>query len=202
MTEIATKTLIVPGPVPGSGTRIIKGQPVPPDLVDAYNEAGGNIEDQQDSVEPRIHGFSDDVVIAGKTRLVFDKAMGIHRRVIKGQPVPPDLVDAYNSGKGGAAAKEIKPPADPPASGNENPAAAESTSTSSTASESDMPADKTAVEDGAPAGIKKYDELNAKNAVKAVTADNATEIKAYEAAHKNRVTVIGACDAALLPPSE
>lgn len=37
--------------------------------------------------------------IASETKIVHDKNMGIDRKVIAGQPIPPDLVDAYNGKK-------------------------------------------------------------------------------------------------------
>jgi hypothetical protein len=37
-----------------------------------------------------------DPVIATEDRTVHDEALGIDRKVFAGQPVPPDLVDAYN----------------------------------------------------------------------------------------------------------
>jgi hypothetical protein len=38
-----------------------------------------------------------DLPIAEKTMIVHDDALGIDRRLIEGQRVPPDLVDAYNA---------------------------------------------------------------------------------------------------------
>jgi hypothetical protein len=45
-------------------------------------------------------------VIASETVIVPDDALGIERMVIAGQPVPPDLVDAYQKKVGGSKADE------------------------------------------------------------------------------------------------
>jgi hypothetical protein len=39
-----------------------------------------------------------DQVIATEDKIVHDDALNIDRKVFAGQPVPPDLVDAYNGG--------------------------------------------------------------------------------------------------------
>jgi pyruvate/2-oxoglutarate dehydrogenase complex dihydrolipoamide acyltransferase (E2) component len=51
------------------------------------------------SKEPRMT----DVVIASETKIVHDPLLDIDRQVVAGQPVPPDLVDAYNA-EGGTVA--------------------------------------------------------------------------------------------------
>lgn len=45
-------------------------------------------------------------LIATETVVVDDENLGIKRKVILGQPVPPDLVDAYRAKVGDAAAEE------------------------------------------------------------------------------------------------
>jgi hypothetical protein len=42
-------------------------------------------------------------VIATETKIVHDPVLDIDRQVIAGQPVPPDLVDAYKAAGGDAA---------------------------------------------------------------------------------------------------
>jgi hypothetical protein len=51
-------------------------------------------------------------LIATETVVVHDENLGIDRRVIAGQPVPPDLVAAYQAKTGGAATSQ---PGDPSA---------------------------------------------------------------------------------------
>lgn len=49
-------------------------------------------------------------VIAAKTLVVHDEAIGIDRQLIAGQPVPPDLVDAYHAEIGEAAEDSAQGP--------------------------------------------------------------------------------------------
>jgi hypothetical protein len=52
-------------------------------------------------LNPRGDGtMADQQVIASDTKIVHDPALDIDRQVIAGQPVPPDLVDAYNDAGG------------------------------------------------------------------------------------------------------
>lgn len=95
MAKIATKDKIVRDPVMGIDRRVLAGQEVPPDLLVAYEEAGGEISSSRPSSPGRV--------IAAETVTLRDEALGIDRRVIAGLPVPPDLIDAYHDQVGEAA---------------------------------------------------------------------------------------------------
>lgn len=43
-------------------------------------------------------------VIASESCIVHDDALGIDRQIVAGQPVPPDLVDAYQAKTGDTSA--------------------------------------------------------------------------------------------------
>lgn len=104
MTRIATETKVIRDEAMGIDRKVIAGQPVPPDLVAAYEEAGGALTEAPAVTSNRLR--DDDApapVIASETLVVEDKAMGIHRKVVAGQPVPPDLVEAYQAAGGEAA---------------------------------------------------------------------------------------------------
>lgn len=45
----------------------------------------------------------DELPIAEKDDVIHDENLGIDRKIFAGQPVPPDLVDAYNAGKSGGS---------------------------------------------------------------------------------------------------
>lgn len=86
--KIATEDRVVHDPAMGIDRRVFAGQPIPPDLVEAYEAAGGGTSD----IVPTPSGR----VIAKETVDLRDPNLGITRRVIEGQPVPPDLVAAYS----------------------------------------------------------------------------------------------------------
>lgn len=88
MAPTATHTKIVRDDSIGIDRRVVAGQPIPPDLVEAYETAGGEA-----SPIPSQTG----AVIAQRTVDVEDPVLDINRRVIAGTPVPPDLVEAYKA---------------------------------------------------------------------------------------------------------
>lgn len=87
MAKIATEDKTVHDDVLGIDRRVFAGTEIPPDLEEAYEEAGGGTTDR----EPAPSG----VVIATSDLVVHDEALEIDRKIIAGQPVPPDLLDAY-----------------------------------------------------------------------------------------------------------
>ena len=98
MAQIATHDVIVHDENLGIDRKVFAGQPVPPDLVEAYEKAGGGTEELTEQAEQRIRGFdAGEQVIASSDVIVHDDVLGIDRKLIAGQPVPPDLVDAYNA---------------------------------------------------------------------------------------------------------
>ena len=87
MGKIATEDKTVHDDALGIDRRVFAGTEVPADLEEAYDKAGGGTADRP----PDPSG----VVIASSDEVVHDEALGIDRKVLAGQPVPPDLVDAY-----------------------------------------------------------------------------------------------------------
>lgn len=100
MSNIATETKIVHDDNLGIDRQVIAGTEIPPDLRDAYENAGGGTTDQ----EPGQPGET----IATEDRVVHDEQLGIDRKIVAGQPVPPDLVDAYEAA-GGKTEEAPKP---------------------------------------------------------------------------------------------
>lgn len=109
-TKFAGDTRTVADPATGVQRQVIEGTAIPPDLLVAYEQAGGTTIDR----EPGRTGE----VIAAETVTVHDTALGFDREVIAGQQVPPDLVKAYNAKVAGAppAADVSKPAAAPKSS--------------------------------------------------------------------------------------
>ena len=96
--KIATQDKVVHDDVLGIDRRVIAGAPIPPDLEEAYDKAGGKAEDA-----PPVESGT---VIATETTVIHDDAIGIDRRVIEGAPVPPDLVEAYESSRSGGGSRQ------------------------------------------------------------------------------------------------
>jgi hypothetical protein len=96
MPEIAKTDQVVHDQVMGTDRQVLAGQPVPPELLDAYHEAGGETTESNPAAPQRVR-ISDDVasVVASRDVVVHDDAMGIDRQIIAGTRVPPDLLDAY-----------------------------------------------------------------------------------------------------------
>lgn len=93
---IATEDQIVHDDALGIDRKLVAGQPVPPDLVEAYREAGGDVPDDYDpSSVQRVGTPNDDVVVAKKDVIVHDDQLNIDRKIVAGQPVPADLRKAY-----------------------------------------------------------------------------------------------------------
>jgi hypothetical protein len=114
---IATDDRIVHDKALGIDRKVLAGQPVPPELVDAYNDDGG--ETKPDNGQPSlVTGLqTTEPVIATDDRIVHDEALGINRKVFAGQQVPPELVGAYQEAGGDIASSS---PAD--AAGRGEPA--------------------------------------------------------------------------------
>lgn len=91
---IATTDAVVHDPIIGIDRKVFAGQAIPPELVHAYRKGGC---ETREGLETHAPG----TVIAAKTITVHDDAIGIDRRLIAGQPVPRDLVNAYNAAIGG-----------------------------------------------------------------------------------------------------
>ena len=91
-TKIASDDRTVTDPNTGVERKVFAGTEIPPDLLDAYEQAGGASTDRP----PTAPGE----VIASSTMTVTDPATGVERRLLEGQPVPPDLVDAYSDATG------------------------------------------------------------------------------------------------------
>ncbi len=105
---LATTTTRVFDKTMGIYRKVIAGEPVPPELVDAYEQSGGETTPQG---EKRPEG----AVIAAETVVVHDDNLGIDRKVIGGLPVPPDLLDAYRAKTGDTEDDQDgdeKPPSD------------------------------------------------------------------------------------------
>lgn len=99
MGKFATETKDVHDDAHGFDRRVVQGTEIPADLLDAYEAAGGKTSDSA----PDESG----VVVAKSTQTVTDENLGFDRKVVEGQPVPPDLVEAYE-GAGGKTASEPK----------------------------------------------------------------------------------------------
>jgi hypothetical protein len=96
MPEIAKTDQVVRDQVMGIDRQVLAGQPVPPELLDAYHEAGGETTESNPAAPQRVR-ISDNVasVVASRDVVVHDDAMGIDRQIIAGTRVPPDLLEAY-----------------------------------------------------------------------------------------------------------
>lgn len=96
MPEIAKTDQVVHDPAMGTDRQVLAGQPVPPELLDAYREAGGETSESDPAAPQRVR-ISDDVpsVVASRDVVVHDDAMGIDRQIVAGTRVPPDLLEAY-----------------------------------------------------------------------------------------------------------
>lgn len=157
---------------------------------------------------------------ATTTEVVRDPNLDIDRKVVKGTQIPPDLLEAYQAlGETEEPESSTNPAirglsADVVIAGStlvvhDDVLDIDRKIVKGTAVPPDLLAayaaatgDKSADPGNAPepvkvADIDDYDEVNAKDLVDLITADNAAEIKAYEVDHKDRSTVIAACDTAL-----
>jgi hypothetical protein len=97
---IATKDLVVEDKAMGINRKLFAGQPVPPDLVEAYKAEGGEVPEDYDPAAPQSAKPSEGQVVATRDVVVEDKAMGINRKLFKGQLVPADLHQAYADATG------------------------------------------------------------------------------------------------------
>lgn len=100
MGKLAAEDRIVHDKRMGIDRRVVAGDVIPADLVEAYEEAGGSTKNQPTETRSRLTGDTARPVIAKQDIIVHDEAMGIDRRLFAGQEVPPDLVKAYKTGVG------------------------------------------------------------------------------------------------------
>lgn len=90
---VAKETVVVHDDALNIDRKVIAGQPVPADLVDAYRDAVG-----EDREEPQPEApVNDGQIVATEDIVVHDDNLGIDRKLVAGQPVPPDLADAYRA---------------------------------------------------------------------------------------------------------
>lgn len=59
----------------------------------------------------RANGTTLSTVVADHDAVVFDDAMGVHRQILAGQPVPPELLEAYQTEPTKPTAKAVREPA-------------------------------------------------------------------------------------------
>ena len=100
MAEIAKTDLIVRDEATGVDRQVLAGQPVRPELLDAYRAAGGETETGANEVRPARYtdgrGDEHELPIATETAVVKD-AIGVDRQIVAGTPVPPELLEAYQA---------------------------------------------------------------------------------------------------------
>lgn len=109
MPKIAQKSMTIPDKGLGIDRTVIEGQPVPPDLLESYEEAGGTVKDSDPSQPTSL--VAGPVVKATEDTVVDLEVAGVmvQRKVFAGEKVPPDLVDAYRKATSGETTSETKP---------------------------------------------------------------------------------------------
>lgn len=109
MAKLAKQSMTVHDKALGIDRRLIEGQPIPPDLVEAYEEAGGTVEDSDPSQPVSLVGGP--VVKATEDATIEIDTYGVKslRKVFAGEVVAPDLVEAYRAHTGQSRSKAEVP---------------------------------------------------------------------------------------------
>lgn len=114
--RIAKQSMTLTDKALGIDRRVIEGQPIPPDLEEQYEEAGGSFEDNDTMRQPSLVGGP--VVKATQDTTVTIDTYGVpsERKIFAGENVPIDLQDAYREATGQAKpAEDATEPVEPAA---------------------------------------------------------------------------------------